>query len=374
MTNTHILLGPATHEKDTYIDQYIKNAYPETKHAEKQSKSPHLELLKYYLADDDIINVARAITTPSLFTEQTIIILFQAERIRGPQAQPLLKALAHVDPSVSVLCVTDEYKVSEQLSRVARGQKKIFYPPRPSVGKELEAIFKSHFIEVDQEVLDYIVEFAQDGALGQEEIVRNLCHFFAEDRQIYLSLSQVVACISGIHAENIFSITQHVIDRRFDRCYRIISDQYHMGVQPVLIIAGLRYQLQVGLHVALHHRGDIRGSQDELFSRFKIMSERARERYIRFSRMYSVESLRALLIASTHIDLNIREHSDSELTKTYLLMFLYVLQRTLIHEQSKKEVKGKRTMQKNEGSLFLHGGFLHGGNDYNSNSTSFFSW
>ena len=315
MGGVWLLLGPERGEKEAFVETAIAGL--------KKSSGSQPEIHRVYPFDTRMVDLVALLRNGSLFASHKVVILSNAEGIKGPGDAALLADYCG-SPSADATLFLLSDQVGEVSSRITkavpRDRQKIFW--EMFEGRKVEwvkAFFRKRRIEIDQDAVDFILEMVENNTHDLDLECSRLADYFGSEGR--LALEQIQTYLYHSREENVFTLFERMAERDFGGCQEVL-DKVLLAreSEPFAILGGLLWQVRK--LAALHELLAESYQPEEALARLNVRSKRSQKVYLEARRRFSREQTEGLIVLIADTDRRVRT-GRSETHRLILELFLY---------------------------------------------------
>ena len=317
LLNTYIFLGPELGKKQDAL-----NAVKE--------KFPGAEVSVFYAGETGINTIADALMNISLFAENRIIIIKNAELIKKKdEIEILVSCIKNLEKSASLVLLSDEIKLTAGFEEtciqagVPKDRFQVFYEMfEREKGKWLESFFKREGINIDRDCISAILELVENNTEAlKRECSRLICFLRGSAKDKPFTAEDMEKWLSHNREESAFTLFSRIARGEHSKALESLSVMLAAKESSAGILAGLAWCFRKLIdYLSLLETGDA----DNKFELKKIglSSPKVKDDYIAAASRYNADSAEACLALTAGYDALLRSPAAA---MENILMDRYVL-------------------------------------------------
>jgi DNA polymerase-3 subunit delta len=319
--NAYIFLGPELGKKQDALNSLRKkiNANSVTNGVAEETV--------FYAGETPINEIADTIQNISLFADNRIIIIKNAELIKKKDDISLLvSCINDIDTHTALVLLSDELKLAAgiddafQQAGIPKSNKQIFYELFEREKNEwVRQFFKREGYEIDRDCVDTILEMVENNTEALKMECSRLIYFLPKDQSI--TNNEIEKWLSHNREESAFTLFSRVAAGDLLKSLESMSVMLAAKQSAQSILAGLAWCFRkLGDFLNLMETGDADNSFE--LKKIGISSPKAKDDYKTASRRYDADSVEKCLALTAEYDLLLRSPVAAFET---LLMDRYIL-------------------------------------------------
>lgn len=317
MSGVWLLLGPERGEKQAFLENAIAGL--------RKASGSEPEIHRLYPFDTRMVDVVALARNGSLFAAHRVLILANAEAIKGQgETAVLADYCGSPSPDATLFLLSDQVGDREISTRITKAvpkeRQKVFW--EMFEGRKVEWVktfFRKRRVEVDQETVEFILEMVENNTHDLDLECGRLADYFGAEG--HLGLEQVQTYLYHSREENVFTLFERLAERDFSGCQEVLDKiMLARGSEPVALLAGLLWQVRKLL--ALQRLVGENYSPEEALARLAVRSKRSQKVYLEARRHYSRQEVEGLIVLIADTDRRIRT-GRSDAHRLLLELFLY---------------------------------------------------
>ena len=211
--NCYLFLGPELGEKQDALQKLrdtIRKKTGLSSNAELLSKSKTPETIEetsFYAGETSLQDIISVVKNGSLFSEERLIIIKNAECIKKKEEAELLAGcISHLDSGTTLVLVSEEIRLDRHIEdAVPKDHKTVFWELFENKKNEwLAAFFRRSGCYIDETGIRTILEMVENNTDALERECSRLILFLGRDKTI--SAEDVERCLSHSREESAFTL------------------------------------------------------------------------------------------------------------------------------------------------------------------------
>ncbi len=286
-----VLLGPEHGEKKEYLEKLKA-------HLKKQHGSAP-DLYRCYPADSSVEEVVRLLRTGDLFASHRLVLLYDAESVKGRnEVAALLEYAEHPNTDATLVLISDAPRLDSKLETKLKKQVpserwKVFWEMFENQKKGwLVGYFRKQGVQITGEAAELILELVENNTEDLKLEADRLCLFLGPDAAI--GVEDVERFVYHSKEENVFTLFAAIAERTLSGSLEVLQKITLSGVsEPVQLVAGLLWQFRNLYTLKLLE--EARFGRAEAFSRLNIRSKRNQRTYALAAEQFSRGEIEQIL-------------------------------------------------------------------------------
>jgi len=293
--DVYIYLGPELGKKLDAV-----NAVREK--IKKAANGADVEETVFYAGETDISEIADTIQNHSLFAQERIIIIKNAEVIKKKDELELLAScLKNMEEQTALIFLSDEIKLAAGFDDI-KANRQIFYEMFEREKSEwVKQFFNREGYEINKECIDVILEMVENNTDALKRECSRLMFFLPNSKEQTTSLSHpdsITEWLSHNREESSFTLFSRIAAGDLSKALESMSVMLAAKQSAQGILAGLAWCFRkLGDYLNLQNQSD----NFEL-KKIGLSSPKARDDYAAAARRYNSEAVEACLALTAQYD------------------------------------------------------------------------
>jgi len=296
-SNAFIFLGPELGKKQDALNSLREKM--------KGAGLPAEETV-FYAGETPISAIADTIQNISLFADERIIIIKNAELIKKKdEVELLVSCINDIDSKTALVLLSDEIKLAASLDdSVPKNNRQIFYELFEREKNEwLKQFFKREGYDINKECIDTILEMVENNTEALKRECSRLIYFLPKGEQ--LTNDVIEKWLSHNREESAFTLFSRIAAGDLSKSLESMSVMLSAKQSAQSILAGLAWCFRkLSDYLNLLETGEA-GNSFEL-KKIGLSSPKAKDDYSAASRRYDADSAEKCLALTAEYDLLLR--------------------------------------------------------------------
>jgi DNA polymerase III subunit delta len=330
LSPAYLLLGPEEGKKAEEIDKIRKTL---TAHAGQEP-----EVTRFYAGEARMADVVQCLSNKTLFAGHRLVIVGNAESIKGAEEVGLLvEYLKSPAPDATLLLVspgltgeidrklTGDPKKKDSKGAIPPADQKIFWEMFDNQKQGwVTAYFREKKITIEPEAVEYILDMVENNTRDMRTECERLALFFGAGASI--GLESVEQYIYHSKEENVFTLFDRISERDFAAAAEVLDKiLLSREAEAVQITSGLL--LQFRRLAALKRMLAENYEPAEAYPKLRIFSKKNQKTYGEANRRFSAVEVQAVLQLLAEFDMRFRTvKTDLHELLLHLLVY-YIVQK-----------------------------------------------
>jgi len=308
--NAYIFLGPELGKKQDALNSL------------KEKIKSSVEETVFYAGETPASEIADTIQNISLFADNRIIIIKNAELIKKKdEVELLVSCINDIDSQTTLVLLSDENKLSAALDdSVPKSNRQVFYELFEREKNEwVRQFFKREGYDINKECIDTILEMVENNTEALKRECSSLIYFLPKGQSI--TNEEIGKWLSHNREESAFTLFSRIASGDLLKSLESMSVMLSAKQSAQSILAGLAWCFRkLNDYLNLMETGD--ASNNFELKKIGLSSPKTRDDYIAASRRYDADSVEECLALTAEYELLLRSPVAA---MENLLMDRYVL-------------------------------------------------
>ena len=308
--NAYIFLGPELGKKQDALNSL------------KEKIKSSVEETVFYAGETPASEIADTIQNISLFADNRIIIIKNAELIKKKdEVELLVSCINDIDSQTTLVLLSDENKLSAALDdSVPKSNRQVFYELFEREKNEwVRQFFKREGYDINKECIDTILEMVENNTEALKRECSSLIYFLPKGQSI--TNEEIGKWLSHNREESAFTLFSRIASGDLLKSLESMSVMLSAKQSAQSILAGLAWCFRkLNDYLNLMETGD--ASNNFELKKIGLSSPKTRDDYIAASRRYDTDSVEECLALTAEYELLLRSPVAA---MENLLMDRYVL-------------------------------------------------
>jgi DNA polymerase III subunit delta len=317
-TPVHLLLGPEEGEKASFI-QKIRDALT-AKHGEP-------EVTRFYVGDSRMSQVVLCLRNQTLFSQHRLVILSDAERVKGAEeAAVLAEYIGAPAPDATLLLVSPGFagEIDKKIvTAVPKEAQKIFWEMFDNQKQGwITNFFRQKKITIDSDAVEYILDMVENNTRDMRVECDRLAQFFGPDTNV--DLEKAEQYIYHSKEENVFTLFDKICERELTGAEEVLDKiLLSREAEATQLAGGLLSQFRKLASLKRMLAENYQGA--EAFPKLRIFSKRNQKTYLEGNSRFTAEDIERVVTCLAVFDERFRSFkSDLHGLLLHLLVYYIV--------------------------------------------------
>ena len=299
--NAYVFLGPELGKKQDALNSLKEK----NKNASTSAKTAAEETI-FYAGETSVSEIANTIQNISLFADERIIIIKNAELIKKKdEIELLVSCINEMDPQTTLVMLSDELKLTSALDdSVPKNNRQIFYELFEREKNEwVKQFFKREGYDIDKDCIDTILELVENNTEALKRECSRLIYFLPKNESITNEI--IEKWLSHNREESAFTLFSRIASGDLSKSLESASVMLAAKQSAQSILAGLAWCFRkLNDYLNLLETGDASNSFE--LKKIGLSSPKAKDDYNAASRRYNADSVEKCLALTAEYDLLLR--------------------------------------------------------------------
>ncbi|MBE9536306.1 MAG: DNA polymerase III subunit delta [Proteobacteria bacterium] len=244
-------------------------SFARLKEAALQGGIPDFNFDQFYYGDADVSKLVSAASTLPVMSPKRLVVLRDAEKLKGDEQEMLLAYLANPSPSTTMVFVgrsADKRKKFFSTISKAGGLVEHSHPHEREMPKWIRWLAKKKGVEVSGAAARYLVEIIGNDLTSISSEVEKLSLYVGDSKRI--ELEDVEAVTVDSRTRTVFQLTDAIATKNLKDSLIYLKKLLEGGESPIMIISMIVRQLRlIWTGVSMKNRG---AGEDEIRKRISL--------------------------------------------------------------------------------------------------------
>jgi len=293
--NAYIFLGPELGKKQDALNSL-----------KEKIKSSSVEETVFYAGEMTASEIANTIQNISLFADNRIIIIKNAELIKKKdEVELLISCINDMDSQTTLVLLSDENKLAAALDdSVPKNNRQVFYELFEREKNEwVRQFFKREGYDISKDCIDTILEMVENNTEALKRECSGLIFFLPKGQEI--TNEEIEKWLSHNREESAFTLFSRIASGDLSKSLESMSVMLSAKQSAQSILAGLAWCFRkLNDYLNLLETGDASNSFE--LKKIGLSSPKTKDDYIAASRRYNADSVEKCLALTAEYELLLR--------------------------------------------------------------------
>ena len=293
--NAYIFLGTELGKKQDALNSL-----------KEKIKSSSLEETVFYAGETTASEIANTIQNISLFADNRIIIIKNAELIKKKdEVELLISCINDMDSQTTLVLLSDENKLAAALDdSVPKNNRQVFYELFEREKNEwVRQFFKREGYDISKDCIDTILEMVENNTEALKRECSGLIFFLPKGQEI--TNEEIEKWLSHNREESAFTLFSRIASGDLSKSLESMSVMLSAKQSAQSILAGLAWCFRkLNDYLNLLETGDASNSFE--LKKIGLSSPKTKDDYLAASRRYNADSVEKCLALTAEYELLLR--------------------------------------------------------------------
>jgi len=293
--NAYIFLGTELGKKQDALNSL-----------KEKIKSSSLEETVFYAGETTASEIANTIQNISLFADNRIIIIKNAELIKKKdEVELLISCINDMDSQTTLVLLSDENKLAAALDdSVPKNNRQVFYELFEREKNEwVRQFFKREGYDISKDCIDTILEMVENNTEALKRECSGLIYFLPKGQEI--TNEEIEKWLSHNREESAFTLFSRIASGDLSKSLESMSVMLSAKQSAQSILAGLAWCFRkLNDYLNLLETGDASNSFE--LKKIGLSSPKTKDDYLAASRRYNADSVEKCLALTAEYELLLR--------------------------------------------------------------------